>query len=111
MSFRLVEMRSLFRNSRTSSAVGRRRLLRVGGSSTISDGVAVFGSGEPQQPRCRHVHHEALEREGEKAEIARSRHLEDFPLLEHRKYVAPLGRRPVVPEFPQPSADKTRGEQ
>src|ERR1039457_2282857 len=59
----------------------------------------------------RHVNHAALKREGEKSEIARNRHLEDFPVLEHRKDVSPLGRFFFLIKRPQPTSNHSPGEQ
>src|SRR5256885_1209691 len=41
-----------------------------------------FSFANPQQGRCRHIHHKALESEREKAEIGWNRHLKKLPALQ-----------------------------
>src|SRR5256885_962685 len=70
-----------------------------------------FSFANPQQGRCRHIHHKALESEREKAEIAWNRHLKNLPALKHGENVMPFGSSPVIPEFPKPTAGKSGREQ
>ena len=68
--------------------------------------AGVLGAGDPaDEPGGGDVHDEAFEREGNEAEVAGHGHLEDFPVLEHGENVVPLRRGPVIPKFPEPSAD------
>src|ERR1700751_4117229 len=70
-----------------------------------------FDSFHPaQNPRCTNVHGEALQRKGQKSEISRHRHLKNFHVLIHRKYVVPFRRAPIVPEFPEPPANESRSQ-
>src|SRR5437899_9872441 len=70
-----------------------------------------FSFANPQQGRCRHIHHKALESEREKAEIAWNRHLKNLPALQHGENVMPFGSSPVIPELPKPTAGKSGREQ
>jgi hypothetical protein len=49
----------------------------------------------------------ALQGKQGESEITGYRHLEDFVSLENRKYINPSRPRPVVPEFPEESANES----
>src|SRR5262249_47298436 len=63
------------------------------------------------QPGRGNVHHETFERKRYESQIAGDGHFENFPVLKHRKRVVPFRLGPVVPEFPKPAANPTRGEE
>src|SRR5579862_1823551 len=60
------------------------------------------------QPRGGDVHRETLQSKREKPQEPRGGHLKYFLALKHGKGVMPLGDGPVVPKFPQPTADPSR---
>src|SRR5581483_8446458 len=55
--------------------------------------------------------HPTLKRKRRKTEIAKHGHLENLDVTEIRHRVSPFRRRPVIPELPKKSADKTTGKQ
>lgn len=74
--------------------------------SLLFHDAGVLGAGDPaDEPGGGDVHDKAFDGERNEAEIAGDGHFEDFPVLKHGENVVPLGRGPIIPEFPQPSAD------
>src|SRR5687767_6384866 len=69
------------------------------------------GGGAPDDMTDRDVHRETLDSERRKAPISEQRHLENAHVRQDRHGVDPFRAGPVIPEFPQETADESGQQQ